>query len=88
MTSTQTNELGYVLDITLGYSYTEQLPGTVQITRWYDSSSDDHAIQRPNEILSGYLSQDLPDKVYGYPRYGLYDDTDMLSLTGGGVTIE
>lgn len=91
MTSTQPNELGYSQDITLGYAYSTQLPGTVEITRWYDSSSDDHAIRRPGEsepAYGTYTEQLLPDTVYGYPRYGLNDDEDMLTLTGGGVTIQ
>ncbi|RKX44508.1 MAG: hypothetical protein DRP64_06405 [Verrucomicrobia bacterium] len=91
MTSTRTDELGYALDITLGYAYTNQLPGTVEITRWYDSSSDDHAIRRPGEAapdFGSYTAQNLPDTVYGYPRYGLSDSADMLSLTGGGVEIK
>jgi len=87
MTSTQTNEGGYSLDATLGYLYTEQLPGTVEVNRWYNSSTDDHAIQRPGETMPGYVSQSLPDTGHAWPRYGNSDSDSMLTLSGGGVTI-
>lgn len=87
--STLSSETGYAYDATLGYAYTQQEPGTTEIKQWYRSSPLDYAIYRPSEpTLTGYTLQLLPASVYAYPRYGASDSSNMLSLTGGGVTIQ
>lgn len=89
--STLTSDGSYAYNATLGYAYTQQEPGTTEIKQWYRSSPLDYAIYRPSEpTLTGYALQSLPVPVYAYPRYGTSDTStsNMLSLTGGGVTIQ
>jgi len=88
MTSTLAGESGYAMDTTLGYLYPDALPGTVEVTRWFKSTTGDHALQRPGETMPGYVSELLPTAGYAYPRYGDSDSDAMLSLSGGGVTIQ
>ena len=87
MTSTQAGESGYSTDATLGYLYPAQLDGTTEVTRWFDSSTGDHAIRRSGESMPGYTQQSLPTAGYAYERFGESSST-MLTLSGGGVTIQ
>jgi hypothetical protein len=77
---------GYTQDIVLGYPWSSAaVPGVVQLTEAFDSSTGDYALLSPNESLPGY--NPAPMAAYGYPRYGGAAEV-LLSLSAGGVTVQ
>ena len=66
---TTTSLSGYTQDMVLGYTWSSvAVPGVVQLTEAFDSSTGDYALLSPNESLPGH--NPVPMAAYGYPRYG------------------
>ena len=83
---TTTSLSGYTQDRVLGYPWSSvAVPGVVQLTEAFDSSTGDYALLSPNESLPGY--NPAPMAAYGYPRYGGAAEV-LLSLSAGGVTVQ
>jgi hypothetical protein len=78
---------GYHVEGVLGYPFVAQQPGTSELIRTYNPATGHHSLRNSTglETEQGYIDQ--PMGVYGYARY-YKEATHLLSLTGGGVTID
>lgn len=82
------NERGGTLASALGSAYpsAEGPTGLTQLIRTANSATGDHSLRNTVGLETEQGYTDEPIAAYGYPRY--YNVEPMLSLSGGGVTIE
>jgi hypothetical protein len=77
---------GYEIEGPLGFPWVRNvLPGLKPLLEGFNSATGDYALMHPREQLPDYDPASL--RVFGYPRFG-NETESILSLTGGGVTIE
>jgi hypothetical protein len=78
--------VGYTFEEVLGYPWAQaSLPGLDVLSEAFNPSTGDYALIAPSENLFGYTASPLG--VYGYPRFANASEV-LLSLSGGGVTVE
>jgi hypothetical protein len=78
---------GYHVEEILGYPFVARQPGTSELIRTYNPSTDHHSLRNSTglETEEGYI--DEPLGVFGYPRY--YDRSEqLLTIAGGGITVD
>lgn len=61
---------GYTTELTHGYPWTSQVPGTLPISRYLKSSIFDHRTWRNSQVPTGYASDAIMSTANGLPRYG------------------
>lgn len=87
MNSVTTNEGGYTLDGTIGYTWTSStaVAGLTEIDRLYNTSNGDHAAVKTGDSISGYSTVEHMSR-YGYQRWN--NTAEILNeLSAGDVTV-
>lgn len=81
------NEAGYTNEGVTGYVWTSgsAVRGLGEMKRLVNPSTNDHAQIKSGDSIAGYTTVEATG-AYGYPRYNKTAE-DLISLTGGGVTI-